>query len=514
MTAPITQRSKASVPANLRAPGAVLLISCYELGHPPHGLSMAAAFLERAGYQPAMLDVSTEPLDPSAVAAARCAAISVPMHTALRLGIAVARQVRDANPACTILFYGLYAPLHAAVLQEGLADGILGGEYEADLVAALDAIGAGKPPPSSRVTLAKLDFPVPSRKALPPLSRYARLDLGGSERLAGYVETSRGCLHTCRHCPIPAVYDGRFFVVPPAVVLADIANLVEAGARHITFGDPDFLNGPGHALRIVRGMHAGFPDLSFDFTAKVEHLLAHRFLLEEFAASGAAFVVSAVESLSNTVLERLHKGHDRADVDTVLAALREAGIALRPSLLPFTPWSTLEDFFDLLAWVETHDLVDSVDPVQWTIRLLVPPGSLLLDDAALRPLLGPLDPLALTYTWRHPDPKLDLLQQLVARSVESAAAAGEPSEVTFRRIQAAARAVRDDTTGDAAAIAAAADRDFASSPTPVRPQRGQVPRLTESWFCCAEPTALQLSALRSTPRSDGAPATNAMPCCE
>jgi len=41
---------------------------------------------------------------------------------------------------------------------------------------------------------------------------------------------------------------------------------VAAGATHITFGDPDFLNGPGHALKVVRAAHAEFPRLTFDFT--------------------------------------------------------------------------------------------------------------------------------------------------------------------------------------------------------------------------------------------------------
>ena len=34
-------------------------------------------------------------------------------------------------------------------------------------------------------------------------------------------------------------------------MLADIARLVAIGARHITLGDPDFLNGVRHSLRIV-----------------------------------------------------------------------------------------------------------------------------------------------------------------------------------------------------------------------------------------------------------------------
>ena len=148
---------------------------------------------------------------------------------------------------------------------------------------------------ATRPHLAKLPFPVPSRAQLPSLERYARLERDGRRELVGYVEASRGCKHHCRHCPIPPVYGGRFFIVPREVCLADIRQSVTAGARHISFGDPDFLNGPGHALALARSLHAEFPEVTFDFTAKVEHLLRQRARLLELAALGCVFIVSAVE---------------------------------------------------------------------------------------------------------------------------------------------------------------------------------------------------------------------------
>ncbi len=39
------------------------------------------------------------------------------------------------------------------------------------------------------------------------------------------------------------------------------ARQVDAGAEHITFGDPDFFNGPAHALAIVEAVHREFPRL-------------------------------------------------------------------------------------------------------------------------------------------------------------------------------------------------------------------------------------------------------------
>ena len=473
---------RAQTKPNLHEPGAVLLVSCYELGRQPQGLASPLAFLERAGFRPATIDLALQPLDTEKVARAGFVGISVPMHTALRLGTLVARRIRTLNPQAYICFYGNYAVLHAEPLLAGVADAVLGGELEERLVTLIEAVekeedvgttqpsGAALPPARVAPVLDRLDFPVPSRYQLPGMERYAHLLQEGRHVVAGQVEASRGCLHHCRHCPIPAVYGGKIFIVPVEIVLEDCRRQVEAGAQHITFADADFLNGPAHALRVVRALHAEFPALTYDFTAKVEHVLRHGAVVRELGRLGAIFMVSAVESLSDRVLAILDKGHTRADVQVALGILRDAGISMRPSLLPFTPWSTRADFLELLDFVEAEDLVDAIDPVQYTIRLLVPPGSLLLQHAEMQPFLGRFDAEALTYLWSHPDPEMDQLQKLIAVTVEQATSAGEDPRLTFSRIR---DLVQPDREARALHAAAAA----------LLRRRERPPRITEPWFC-------------------------------
>ncbi len=463
----------------LRPPGAILLISCYELGHQPLGLASPLAFVEHAGYAPDGLDISTERFDAEKVARARFVGISVPMHTALRLGVRVAERIREVNRSCHICFYGLYASLNAEYLLEHIADSVIGGEVEMPLRALIDAIEAGRGDEVEGVGrrgrmagpfLKRLPFPVPSRGGLPRLDKYARLELDGTHRLVGYVEASRGCKHHCLHCPIPPVYGGRFFVVPQEIVLADIRHLARSGATHITFGDPDFLNGPGHSLRVARAMHEEFPELTFDFTAKVEHILKDHALFPQLRALGCLFMISAVESLSDSVLAHLEKGHTRADVFKALQIVRGAGIAFRPTWVPFNPWATLTDYLDILNFVDAEGLIDSVDPVQYAIRLLIPPGSCLLDHPAIQPFLGPLDQAAFTHRWSHPDPRMDRLQQDVNRVVEQATRTDEDAAATFDRV----RALAYTTCGHQVPLR--------NSPA-LRPGRSRPPRLTEPWFC-------------------------------
>jgi radical SAM superfamily enzyme YgiQ (UPF0313 family) len=460
-------------------PKSILLVSCYELGHQPAGIAMPMELLRSAGFQAEAMDVSVEGFDADKVKQARFVGVSVPMHTALRLGLRVAEEVRKLNPDCHICFYGLYASLNADYLLGAVADSVIGGEFEQALCRLVEAVKSQAPidiegvstrTRPSKPVLARLNFSAPDRSALVPLEHYAKLDYQGEQRLVGYVEASRGCLHRCTHCPIPSVYNGRFFVVPKEVVLEDVRGLAASGARHITFGDPDFLNGPGHSLQIARAMHEQFPDLTFDFTAKVEHILKHHELIDEFARSGCIFVVTAVESLSNTVLERLDKGHTRDDVSEALRILRSACVAMRPSFVPFTPWATIDDFIDILEFVESQHLIDHVDPVQYSIRLLVPPGSLLLSQPDSHQWLGRLVQESFTYEWAHPDPRMDELHGRVSALVEQAAGNGEDAIETFSKIRELAYAARGDRPSVPLAIT-------------IDPSRLRPPRLTEAWFC-------------------------------
>lgn len=460
---------------DLRSPGSILLISCYELGHQPLGVALPLGFLEREGYAPDVMDIAVESFDEQKAARASLVGIAVPMHTALRLGVRVIERIREINPDCRICCYGLYAALNSDYLLQHGADWCIGGEYESPLVELVEAlssdsgvnvpgvIGGGH---TSKPYLERLPFAVPQRRGLPTLDKYAHLEHNGDCRKAGYVEASRGCLHLCTHCPIPPVYGGRFFVVPKEIVLEDIRRQVAAGATHITFGDPDFLNGPKHSLSVVRAMHEEFPWLTFDFTAKVEHLLKRGADLPEFARCGCLFLITAVESLSERVLEILDKRHTRADVEEALVICRDAGIAMRPTWVAFTPWTTLDDYCEVLNFVEANGMIDHVDPVQYAIRLLIPPGSWLAEHPATLPHRGELDEAAFTFRWKHPDPRMDELQKEVSRLVEKDTQTGADSVATFYGVMELANG-----TQPAGAMCALA------------PDRARAPRMTESWFC-------------------------------
>lgn len=464
----------------------VLLLSTYELGHQPLHVASPAGALLRAGHDVRCVDLAVDRLDGDTLGWADAVACSVPMHTAMRLARAVCTEVRRRRPDVALCLYGLYAGLESGLdgtPTAELVDLTVAGEYEPALVGWVDGLSnSRRAGGQSVVALGRNRFGLPARHLLPPLDRYARLSVGGELRLAGYVEASHGCAHRCRHCPVPVVYDGRTRLVGEEIVVADVAQLVGLGAEHVTFGDPDFLNGPHHARRVVAAVHGAFPDLTFDVTTKVEHVLRYRDIWPVLAEAGCLFAVSAFECASDHILARLDKGHTVSDEVEAVGVLRAAGVEPRPSLVPFTPWTTAADVWDLLDLIAACDLVGNVDPVQYSIRLLVPPGSLLTGTGVLDGTLGPYDPDHLGWPWHSPDRRLDALQRDCAAVARRAASDAWPAAQVYEEVRAAAFLTLAGTTDP-------------GPPPPVADRRlhspwgdDDRPRLTEAWFCCAEPT--------------------------
>ena len=456
----------------------IVLISTYELGRQPFGLVSPAAWLRSAGHEVICLDLTRQELNEAAIRVAEKIAIYLPMHTATRLAAKLIPVLREKNPVTRICCYGLYAPMNAEYLHSLGVEKLIGGEFEQELVAWAGS-EAAVPDASSVVSLDRLAFQVPDRSGLPASEKYAHLVLPESGyRVVGSTEASRGCKHLCRHCPIVPVYEGKFRIVARDVVMEDVRGQVAAGVQHISFGDPDFFNGIRHATELMEAFHREFPSVTYDVTIKIEHLRKHEALLPMLRDTGCLFVISAVESVDDVVLSALDKGHTREDFLYVVRKFREIGLTLHPTFVPFTPWTTIEDYLDLLRVLHEKELIENAAPVQLGIRLLIPEGSRMLKLAEIRDLVGPFDAESLVYPWTNRDKRLDALSERVQAIAASAEAMKWPRTRTFEAVWKVAHT--------AAGIAAPELKNQSSK---------KVPFLSEPWYCCAEPTKDQLVSL-------------------
>jgi radical SAM superfamily enzyme YgiQ (UPF0313 family) len=462
----------------------VVLVSTYELGRQPFNISSPAAWLRQAGCAVTCLDLAVQRLRDhhEAVATADLIAFSLPMHTATRLAAGLVTKIKAINPSAHICFYGLYAPVNQAYLRKLGGDTILGGEYEDGLISLAkrlanrrsDQSTLERTQPEPLISVARQAFLAPDRSDLPKLESYAHLQMApGQIKTVGYTEASRGCKHLCRHCPIVPVYNGAFRVVQREVVLEDIRHQVANGAQHITFGDPDFFNGPTHGVGIVTRLHQEFPELTYDVTIKVEHLLKHAEHLPTLRETGCLFVTSAIESIDNRVLQLYDKHHNREDFIECVGVFRQLGMAMNPTFVIFSPWTSLKSYLDLLHLLVDLELVDSVAPIQYAIRLLIPASSRLLELEEVRAVMGEFDEQHLAYPWVHSDPRVDQLQQAALREIQTGQSRAETRRQIFQRIWEAAHNAYEGTLNE----------HLRRAPLDQAPNRAAVPFLTEPWYC-------------------------------
>ena len=181
------------------------------------------------------------------------------------------------------------------------------------------------------------------------------------------------------------------------------------------------------------------------------------------------FVVTAVESLDDLILEKLQKGHSREDFFRVVELFRQTGLNLQPTFVPFTPWTTFENYLDLLEQVLRLDLVEAIAPIQLAIRLLIPPGSLLLELDEVQQIVGPFDQTALIYPWKNSTSGLDGLASILQETVADSEKLKRTRSATFERIYRKA--------------SLAAGREAKEEQMPVLASRATVPYLNEPWYC-------------------------------
>ena len=464
----------------------IVIISTYELGRQPFGLASPAAWLRKRGHSVVVLDLARQSLDESAVLGAALIAVYLPMHTATRLAAQLIPQLRQQNPTAHLCCYGLYAPMNVEYLRGLGVSTILGGEFEEGLVQLAHRLAengnhAFEQSADSMISMSRLQFEVPDRSGMPSIDKYAHLIIpGDGYRIVGSTEASRGCKHLCRHCPIVPVYKGVFRIVSQDVVLEDVRRQIAAGAQHITFGDPDFFNGIRHAMELVEAFHREFPAVTYDVTIKIEHLIKYEQHLSTLRDTGCLFVISAVESVDDAILGFLDKGHTREDFLRVIEVFRELGMTLHPTFVPFTPWTTLDGYLELLHVIEQQGVIENVAPIQLGIRLLIPEGSRILELDDLRQIVEPFDPQSLAYPWKNFDARLDVLSETVQEIAAAAEQQRESRPATFERIWKAAHA--------AAGLSAPQILGAVSSQL-------AVPFLSEPWYCCAEPTRAQLVSI-------------------
>ena len=454
----------------------VVLISLYDLGHQPLPIASAAALLQDMKCDVTIIDLVNFQSDDTPIINADLILLSVPMHTAARMAVNLLPELKTINPSAHFSVFGLYALHLQDALDDKLIDSAMSGEFESNLKilimdlkklkSNLKNISGWEEP---KINFDRQKFLTPSRDQLPSLEKYAKIIFEDKEKITGYVETSHGCAHVCPHCPVTAVYKGKFRIVDVNSILLDVDNLVSNGAEHITFGDPDFFNAPKHSFKVASLIKQKYPHLTFDAIIKVEHILEYEPLLKDLHAVDFLFITSAFESMNEVVLQKLQKGHTAHDMQKAIDVCREASLLIKPTWIPFTPWMQLDDYSRMLNFIISNKIINMTSSVQFAIRLLIPKFSTLLQQIADDGINTHYSKLKLTHEWEHTDRRVESLFGKISLLV-------------------------DQCNGDDffTKLCQLVEKNTGQKILKFEPNDSYAIGSSEEWYCCAEPTEDQM----------------------
>jgi radical SAM superfamily enzyme YgiQ (UPF0313 family) len=415
----------------------IVLAAVYDGGVQPISIGSAASHLIDAGFAPVCIDTTVEPQRfGELVANATVLAISVPLFQAVAPAAEYATRCRALNPKCTIVMFGQHANIHRERLLSRYCDYVIRGDYEAGLVALvrgadatdLASLGVCARGCSAPVYIHRRPLLPPARSMLPPLScyRYPELEFlwtrDAPVPLVGNVETARGCHHACSYCSVFAATGRKVALLAQDMIIEDIRQVVQMGAKHIWFTDAEFFNGRHHGLFVIQRMKREFPDLTFDITTRADHILECKDQIRELRDLGCLFVTSALEFPSQVFLDAVDKELRLDQIESAVAYCQQIGLTLNPTFIPFNPWVGYEELNAFRNWLERQRLLEAVNPLQYETRLYLYKGSPLLNHPDVRKLK--LTEREFEYEWEHPDTRVEQAWAVVV----------EPSKVgSFKR---------------------------------------------------------------------------------
>ena len=440
----------------------ILLLSFYDLGKQPKIISELYKKLDNGSNQIDIVDYSIEEKDLT-LDNYDVLGIYASMHTA---SVLAEQYLRDRKLPNKLFVFGLYAN----VFSEMFSDFQSIHSFDSDELESLLEVQLN--PNYS------FKHSVPDRTILPSITDYSHIVDGSNNLIAGSVETTYGCKHECTHCPVPIEFKGMFKTFGTEKIITDVTNQVEEGAKHISFNDPDFFNGPKHALKILQLLNEKHPSITYDSTIKVEHILKYPDYFQELKNLNMLFVISAFETTNDHVLNILQKNHSFNDLNKAVELSLENNIDIRPTWMPFSPWTEQNDLISIIKLIENYKLRETVDPIQLTIKLLVPKNSLILKKPEMKEYLLDYDPASFSYAWQYKFPNIDNIQNELFTYVLQ-----HESENEYTQYLGLVDILESHT-----------NETLLNSE---KYSQRIVPKLSETWFCCAEPNKIQLDRIKS-----------------
>ena len=197
------------------------------------------------------------------------------------------------------------------------------------------------------------------RAALPAYDLFD-LEKYAERNITPAIFTKRGCAFACTFCPYSKLEGKRYRLKSPERVLAEIHHVLRHTAgRRVMFCDNSFNVPRRHAEALCRAFIADQLDFGWG-TGDLKPIGVTDEFCRLLEASGCFYVNLAIESASETMLQRMKRGYTVRQVRQSLDALSRSRIPFGASLLFGAPGETPETIAETLQILDDYHLPHGV----------------------------------------------------------------------------------------------------------------------------------------------------------
>ena len=156
---------------------------------------------------------------------------------------------------------------------------------------------------------------------------------------------SRGCYHACTFCSSESIWEKKLRKHSPARVLAEIDRLVSSGIDNFIFADDSLTLDIEWSREIMEGIIREGYNLQLPLNSRVDFIRKFNSdnetmnYLNLLKQAGVSLIIYGVESGSQTILDRVHKGISQEESIKAIELTKKAGIAVKMNLIVGLPGS-------------------------------------------------------------------------------------------------------------------------------------------------------------------------------
>jgi ribosomal protein S12 methylthiotransferase len=168
-----------------------------------------------------------------------------------------------------------------------------------------------------------------------------------------YLKTADGCNHSCSFCLIPKI-KGRLHSLPISVLLDEARALSESSVKELIIIAQDTtqygldLYGEPKLVELLENIEKingiSWVRIMYSYPSPVLNSLLD---LMMNSSKIVPYLDIPIQHISDRILRQMRRGYTRSEVERVLYKFKEAGIALRTSVIVGFPSETNEEFNEL-----------------------------------------------------------------------------------------------------------------------------------------------------------------------